>query len=182
MPYRYPPEVGTAPQRWGFQAVGAAPIVFGEVFDEPETIVTAIRIGNPASWDGAVEVRNATGSCIEAVTDDEILAAYRFLAHKVGVFCEPASAAGVAGIMKYADDLPEGDVVCTVTGHGLKNPDTASDSIEFPGTAPQPSKQWQPPSTSSPSSSLPPPHSRLNPRVSVHQTHLVKRYVRCGEH
>lgn len=129
-------EVGTAPQMWGFQAVGAAPIVFGEVFDEPETIATAIRIGNPASWDGAVEARDASGGRIEAVTDHEILAAYRFLAEKVGVFCEPASAAGVAGIMKLADDLPEGDVVCTVTGHGLKDPDTASDSIEFPATVP----------------------------------------------
>ena len=129
-------EVGVTPEMWGFQALGAAPIVFGEVFDEPETIATAIRIGNPASWDGAVNARDASGGRIEAVTDDEIVDAYRFLATKVGVFCEPASAAGVAGIFKFADDLPHGDVVCTVTGHGLKDPDTASAGIEFPETVP----------------------------------------------
>jgi threonine synthase len=129
-------EIGAAPQMWGFQAEGAAPIVYGEVFDEPETIATAIRIGNPASWEGAVEARDASGGRIEAVTDEEILAAYRFLAKNVGVFCEPASAAGVAGIMKFAEDLPEGDIVCTVTGHGLKDPDTASAEIEFPPVVP----------------------------------------------
>ena len=129
-------EIGTAPRMWGFQAEGAAPIVYGEVFDEPETIATAIRIGNPASWDGAVAARDESGGRIEAVTDDEILAAYRFLSTKVGVFCEPASAAGVAGIVKFADDLPEGDVVCTVTGHGLKDPDTATADIEFPSAVP----------------------------------------------
>jgi len=125
-------EIDEKPQMWGFQAAGAAPIVFGEVFDEPETVATAIRIGNPASWDGAIEARDASGGRIEAVTDDEILAAYRLLATRVGVFCEPASAAGVAGIMKFAEDLPDGDVVCTVTGHGLKDPDTATTDIEFP--------------------------------------------------
>ncbi len=129
-------EIGEKPQMWGFQASGAAPIVFGEVFDEPETVATAIRIGNPASWDGAIEARDASGGRIEAVTDEEILTAYRFLATKVGVFCEPASAAGVAGIMKFAGDLPEGDVVCTVTGHGLKDPDTATADIEFPPAIP----------------------------------------------
>ena len=129
-------EIGAAPRMWGFQAEGAAPIVYGEVFDEPETIATAIRIGNPASWDGAVEARDASGGRIEAVTDEEILAAYRFLSRKVGVFCEPASAAGVAGIMKFAQDLPEGDVVCTLTGHGLKDTDTASAEIEFPPVVP----------------------------------------------
>jgi threonine synthase len=127
-------EVGERPAMWGFQAAGAAPIVFGEVFDEPETIATAIRIGNPASWDGALAARDESGGRIEAVTDDEILAAYRLLSRKVGVFCEPASAAGVAGIMKFKDDLPEGPVVCTVTGHGLKDPDTATSDIEFPPT------------------------------------------------
>jgi threonine synthase len=129
-------EIGEAPRMWGFQAEGSAPIVYGEVFDEPETIATAIRIGNPASWDGAVAARDESGGRIEAVTDDEILAAYRFLSMRVGVFCEPASAAGVAGIMKFADDLPEGDIVCTVTGHGLKDPDTASAAIEFPPVVP----------------------------------------------
>jgi threonine synthase len=129
-------EIGAAPKMWGFQAEGSAPIVYGEVFDEPETIATAIRIGNPASWAGAVEARDASGGRIEAVTDEEILAAYRFLSQRVGVFCEPASAAGVAGVMKFAKDLPEGDIVCTVTGHGLKDPDTASTSIELPPVVP----------------------------------------------
>jgi threonine synthase len=129
-------EVGTQPVMWGFQAAGAAPIVFGEVFDEPETIATAIRIGNPASWDGAVTARDESGGRIEAVTDDEILAAYRLLSQKVGVFCEPASAAGVAGILKYKDELPEGPVVCTVTGHGLKDPDTAVAGLELPRSVP----------------------------------------------
>ncbi|MDK1017491.1 MAG: threonine synthase, partial [Actinomycetota bacterium] len=125
-------EVGERPRMWGFQAIGAAPIVFGEIFDSPETVATAIRIGNPASWDGAVSARDESGGRIEAVTDDEILAAYRMLSQKVGVFCEPASAAGVAGILKYKEDLPEGPVVCTVTGHGLKDPDTATRDISLP--------------------------------------------------
>lgn len=125
-------EVGERPRMWGFQAIGAAPIVFGEIFDSPETVATAIRIGNPASWDGAVSARDESGGRIEAVTDDEILAAYRMLSQKVGVFCEPASAAGVAGILKYKEDLPEGPVVCTVTGHGLKDPDTAMLDISLP--------------------------------------------------
>jgi len=129
-------EAETSPQMWGFQAIGAAPIVYGEVFDEPETIATAIRIGNPASWDGAIAARDESGGRIEAVTDDEILSAYALLAGKVGVFCEPASAAGVAGIIKFASDLPEGPVVCTVTGHGLKDPDTATSDITFPDTVP----------------------------------------------
>jgi len=125
-------EIETEPQMWGFQAAGAAPIVFGEVFDEPETIATAIRIGNPASWEGATEARDASQGRIEAVTDGEILDAYRLLSREVGVFCEPASAAGVAGIIKFAPNLPEGAVVCTVTGHGLKDPDTASSGVELP--------------------------------------------------
>ena len=127
-------EVNEHPQMWGFQAAGAAPIVFGEVFDSPETVATAIRIGNPASWDGAVVARDESGGRIEAVTDDEILAAYRLLSGKEGVFCEPASAAGVAGIIKHKGDLPEGSVVCTVTGHGLKDPDTATRDLELPPT------------------------------------------------
>jgi len=127
-------EAGQRPAMWGFQAAGSAPIVFGEVFDEPETVATAIRIGNPASWDGAVRARDESGGRIEAVTDDEILAAYRLLSKKDGVFCEPASAAGVAGIMKFKDDLPDGSVVCTITGHGLKDPNTATANLEFPPT------------------------------------------------
>lgn len=115
----------TAPLMWGFQAAGAAPLVSGEVVDDPETIATAIRIGNPASWDGAVAARDESGGRIDAVTDDEILAAYRMLAERDGVFCEPASAASVAGVLKFGADLPQGPVVCTLTGHGLKDPDRA---------------------------------------------------------
>ena len=115
----------TAPAMWGFQASGAAPLVHGEIVDDPETLATAIRIGNPASWDGAVAARDESGGRIEAVTDEEILAAYRLVASTEGVFCEPASAASVAGILKFADQLPDGAVVCTLTGHGLKDPDTA---------------------------------------------------------
>lgn len=117
---------GVAPLMWGFQAAGAAPLVSGEIVDEPETLATAIRIGNPASWEGAVAARDKSAGRIEAVTDDEILAAYRFVANTEGVFCEPASAASVAGILRFKDDLPEGSVVCTLTGHGLKDPDTAT--------------------------------------------------------
>ncbi|MBT8212515.1 MAG: threonine synthase [Acidimicrobiia bacterium] len=123
-----------APRMWGFQAAGAAPIVHGEVVDNPETIATAIRIGNPASWDGAVAARDDSDGRIEAVTDDEILDAYRLLAQSEGVFCEPASAASVAGILKYGSELPDGPVVCTLTGHGLKDPDTAS--ADFPELEP----------------------------------------------
>ena len=117
---------GTAPRMWGFQAAGAAPLVSGEIVDGPETVATAIRIGNPASWTGATAARDESEGRIEAVTDDEILAAYRLIAGRDGIFCEPASAAPIAGILKYRSDLPEGPVVCTLTGHGLKDPDTAS--------------------------------------------------------
>ncbi|MDJ0925603.1 MAG: threonine synthase [Acidimicrobiia bacterium] len=119
-----------SPHMWGFQAAGAAPLVSGEIIDEPETIATAIRIGNPASWDGAIAARDESGGRIEAVTDAEILDAYRLLAGQEGVFCEPASAASVAGILKFRDDLPEGPIVCTLTGHGLKDPDTAADEFQ----------------------------------------------------
>lgn len=128
-------DVDEAPIMWGFQAAGAAPIVYGEIVDNPETIATAIRIGNPASWDGAVAARDESEGRIEAVTDDEILAAYRFLAEKEGVFCEPASAAGVAGILKYRHELPDGPIVCTLTGHGLKDPETAVIGADLPGAA-----------------------------------------------
>ncbi len=124
--------VDASPRMWGFQAAGAAPIVHGEIVDDPETVATAIRIGNPASWEGAVAARDGSGGRIDAVTDDEILAAYRFLAANEGVFCEPASAASVAGVMKYAAELPEGPVVCTLTGHGLKDPDTATVDVGLP--------------------------------------------------
>lgn len=129
-------EDGRTPRMWGFQAAGAAPIVFGEVFDRPETIATAIRIGNPASWDGAVAARDESGGRIEAITDEQILDAYDLLAERVGVFCEPASAAGVAGIIAHRDELPPGPVVCTVTGHGLKDPATATRDLAIPDTVP----------------------------------------------
>ena len=124
--------VDEEPVMWGFQAAGAAPIVLGEMVEHPETIATAIRIGNPASWKTAVAARDESGGRIEAVTDDEILEAYRFLASREGVFCEPASAAGVAGILKFKDDLPAGPIVCTLTGHGLKDPETAVLGMELP--------------------------------------------------
>jgi threonine synthase len=117
--------VGEAPQMWGFQAAGAAPLVLGAIVESPETVATAIRIGNPASWDGAVAARDRSGGRIEAVTDDQILAAYDLLASREGVFVEPASAAGVAGVLAFREHLPDGDVVCTLTGHGLKDPGTA---------------------------------------------------------
>jgi threonine synthase len=127
------------PRMFGFQAAGAAPIVRGEPIENPQTIATAIRIGNPASWKGATAAREESGGLIEAVTDDEILAAYRFLAQREGVFCEPASAAGVAGILKLAHDrrLPRGKkIVCILTGNGLKDPDTAMKQIEMPRSIP----------------------------------------------
>ena len=117
--------VGTAPVMWGFQAAGAAPLVSGEPIERPETVATAIRIGNPASWDGAVAARDESGGMIAAVTDEEILAAYRLVAAREGVFGEPASAAPIAGVLKHRDELADGPVVITMTGHGLKDPDTA---------------------------------------------------------
>lgn len=119
---------GAAPRMWGFQAAGAAPLVHGEAVDEPTTIATAIRIGHPASWDGAIAARDESGGRIEAVTDEQILGAYDLLAAGEGVFCEPASAASVAGLISFHDDLPDGPVVCTLTGHGLKDPGTAVDT------------------------------------------------------
>ena len=119
--------VGT-PRMWGFQAAGAAPLVVGRRIDHPETIATAIRIGDPASWTKAIDARDASGGRIAAVSDDEILAAYRELARHEGIFCEPASAAGVAGVIKAAaagEVDPDAVVVCVLTGHGLKDPTTA---------------------------------------------------------
>jgi len=112
------------PQMWGFQAAGAAPIVNGEIVKNPETIATAIRIGNPASWQQAVDARDSSGGLIDSVTDEEILAAYRFVASKEGVFVEPSSAAGIAGLIKKQSQgkLPKGKkIVITVTGNGLKD-------------------------------------------------------------
>ncbi|HEX9978159.1 MAG TPA: threonine synthase [Acidimicrobiia bacterium] len=124
--------VHAAPQMWGFQAAGAAPIVRGEPVEHPETVATAIRIGRPASWEGAVAARDESGGLIDAVTDGQILAAYDLLAAREGVFVEPASAAGVAGILARKADLPPGTVVCTLTGHGLKDPETAVGSAAAP--------------------------------------------------
>ena len=119
------------PKMYGFQAAGSAPIVQGRPIEQPETIATAIRIGNPASWSGATTARDASGGRIDAVSDEEILSAYRFLATQESVFCEPASAASVAGLIKYG--VEKGSrVVCTMTGHGLKDPDVALSQIALP--------------------------------------------------
>ncbi len=116
------------PAMWGFQAAGSAPIVLGHPVDQPETIATAIRIGNPASWQQALAARDESGGLIESVTDEQILAAHRFLSAQVGVFVEPASAAGVAGLLMLAEQgrVPAGArITITVTGHGLKDPQWA---------------------------------------------------------
>lgn len=116
------------PKMMGVQAEGAAPIVRGRVIEHPQTMATAIRIGNPASWKLALQAVQESSGTVEMVTDEEILAAYQALAKEEGVFCEPASAASVAGLTKdsQAGRLPEGaTVVCTLTGHGLKDPDSA---------------------------------------------------------
>ena len=121
------------PRMLGWQAAGAAPLVHGEPVPHPETIATAIRIGNPASWDGAITARDESGGAIESVTDAEILAAYRMLASLEGVFVEPASASSVAGLLKGAAAglvEPGEIVVCTVTGHGLKDPNRAIAEVE----------------------------------------------------
>jgi threonine synthase len=121
-------KISALPKMIGFQASGAAPIVLGHPVANPETIATAIRIGNPASWKAAVAARDESGGKIEAVTDDEILEAYKFIASKEGIFCEPASAASLAGVIKLSKQnfFKKGDtIVCTLTGHGLKDPDNA---------------------------------------------------------
>ncbi|QIK84009.1 threonine synthase [Sanguibacter sp. HDW7] len=136
-------EAGVAtrtPQMWGFQAEGASPLVKGYPIDEPETIATAIRIGKPASWDQAIEARDASGGVIEAVTDEQILAAHRILSAEVGVFVEPASAAGVAGLLMRAERglVPAGArVTITVTGHGLKDPQWALRTLDGADVEPQ---------------------------------------------
>ena len=123
-------EWGDSPMLLGFQAEGAAPLVLGHPVEQPETIASAIRIGNPARWEEAMDAVTSTRGAIAAVTDEEILSAYRLLASGEGVFCEPASAASVAGLLRHG--LPSVDggaapesVVCVLTGHGLKDPDTA---------------------------------------------------------
>jgi len=115
------------PRMIGWQAEGAAPIVRGAPVENPQTIASAIRIGNPASWQLATAARDESGGAIDIVTDDEIIDAYRLLAQEEGIFCEPASAACVAGLLKHSrdHDLGEKTVVCIITGHGLKDPETA---------------------------------------------------------
>ncbi|MGH9039119.1 MAG: threonine synthase, partial [Acidimicrobiia bacterium] len=122
------------PRMLGWQAAGAAPLVSGEPVAHPETIATAIRIGNPASWAGAMHARNESGGTIGAVTDEEILDAYRLLATLEGVFVEPASAASVAGLLRAVEQglVERGEtVVCTLTGHGLKDPERAISTAEI---------------------------------------------------
>lgn len=124
--YHQDGKCGHLPKMMGFQAAGAAPLVNGKIVTNPETLATAIRIGNPASWDKAVAAAAASMGEFNTVTDEEILDAYRLLASEEGVFCEPASAASVAGLLKVRDRVPTGaTVVCVLTGNGLKDPDTA---------------------------------------------------------
>jgi len=123
-------ELGTAPVLCGFQAEGAAPLVRGAPVAHPETVASAIRIGNPARWEEAMAAFTASRGRVAAVSDEQILDAYRWLAAGEGVFCEPASAASVAGLLSHGLPAPEGvappqSVVCVLTGHGLKDPDTA---------------------------------------------------------
>jgi len=123
------------PKMWGFQASGAAPLVHGKIVDDPQTIATAIRIGNPASGALALVTREESGGLFDEVTDAEILEAYQLLASKEGVFGEPAAAASVAGLIKQARKgmLKAGQtIVCTLTGHGLKDPDTATKVQKIP--------------------------------------------------
>ncbi|MDP2167539.1 MAG: threonine synthase [Thermodesulfovibrionales bacterium] len=133
--YKDKGRVSSLPRMLGFQAAGAAPIVLGRPVEKPETIATAIRIGNPASWKGAVAARDESGGRIEAVTDDEILRAYSLIASQEGIFCEPASASSLAGVIKLHKEgflKPGDEVVCTLTGHGLKDPDTVFKVTEKP--------------------------------------------------
>jgi threonine synthase len=133
--YKEAGKISSLPRMLGFQAKGAAPIVLGKPVENPETVATAIRIGNPASWEGAVKARDESGGSIEAVSDDEILSAYKLIASSEGIFCEPASAATIAGIIKMNKQGYFGKgqvVVCTLTGHGLKDPDTAFNVVGEP--------------------------------------------------
>ena len=131
--------LGRAPQMLGFQAAGAAPLVRGKPVANPKTIATAIRIGHPASWDGAMDAARCSGGRIAAVTDREILQAYHLLAARAGVFVEPASAASVAGVLTLGRRgyfRKGGTVVCVLTGHGLKDPDRALKTVRPPQTVP----------------------------------------------
>ena len=130
------------PRMMGFQAAGAAPIVKGEPVLEPETIASAIRVGNPASWDGAVRARDESGGTIDLVSDEQIMDAYRRMAQYEGIFCEPASAAAVAGLFALSEGglhLKDSKVVCVITGTGLKDPDLAG-GLESPTLMEYPSE------------------------------------------
>jgi threonine synthase len=117
-------ELGLQPRMYGFQAEGAAPLVHGAPVQHPETVASAIRIGNPARWEEAMDAMTSSGGAVNAVSDQQILEAYRFLASREGIFCEPASAASVAGLLAHgAGDARR--VVCVLTGHGLKDPQAA---------------------------------------------------------
>lgn len=134
--YQQAGKSASLPVMLGFQAAGSAPIVHNKVIENPETIATAIRIGNPASWKTAVAARDESKGLIDMVSDEEILKAYHLLAQTTGVFVEPASAASVAGIIKLAHQgyfkNESGRIVCTVTGHGLKDPKTAMKDLPEP--------------------------------------------------
>ncbi|MDP8258086.1 MAG: threonine synthase [Candidatus Aadella gelida] len=138
--YKEKGKIDSLPKMLGFQAAGSAPIVEGKVIKEPKTLATAIKIGNPASWKQAEEARDASGGMIAKVTEEEIIEAYKILANEVGIFAEPASAASVAGILKkagegYFEELKPGDerdIVCVLTGHGLKDPDRAIKCLDHP--------------------------------------------------
>jgi len=132
-------ELGFSPKMLGFQAAGAAPLVHGVPIEHPETVATAIRIGRPASWQSALQAREESGGLIEAVSDEEILAAYHYLAREEGIFCEPASAASLAGVWRLLREnrLPKGaEIVLTLTGHGLKDPATAAGLVGLPDPVP----------------------------------------------
>ncbi len=133
--YKGSGKTSSLPKMLGFQAEGAAPIVNGQKVENPETVATAIRIGNPASWEGAEAARDESGGLIEAVSDEEILSAYKLIASSEGIFCEPASAATIAGVLKMNTKgyFEKGQtLVCTLTGHGLKDPDTAFNVVGEP--------------------------------------------------
>jgi threonine synthase len=139
--YRDAGRVTGVPRMWGFQAEGAAPLVLGHPVERPETIATAIRIGNPASWDLAIGARDDSGGRISAVSDEQILHAYRELSRLEGVFCEPSSAASVAGVIAAARDGqvdPDALVVCVLTGNGLKDPTTAEAGLTVNVTEAEP--------------------------------------------
>jgi threonine synthase len=135
--YQAAGRIGHRPRMYGWQAAGAAPIVEGHPVENPNTVATAIRIGNPASWQGAVDAVRDSGGRIDKVTDDEILAAYRLVARTEGIFVEPACAAPLAGLIRCVREksIPPGSVItATMTGHGLKDPDTALSQAEYQPT------------------------------------------------